>query len=144
MSLGRYIAWFVGSYVVLGVVLAVVGSFLDIGGGVSAIVPMLAASTSGGQFVKDHGRVPTPEERRRLIWMSFAVAMIITILALAVVSVASPGVVDDVLSRGDLAVILTIALVVGALLTYLLIWFGYGWMTRRALVAQDKRQARTR
>lgn len=141
MSLTKYLGWFTLTYVGAGLVLAVIGTFVDIGSGISVIVPMIAAMSAGDRFVRDQGRLPTTPEKRILITASFAISVVIMAVTIMVVVIAvpdTPRMFADTLGWR----LTTLLLGVGLALTYLLIWLGYGWFTRRALVNHKKRLQR--
>ncbi|MFI8773115.1 ABZJ_00895 family protein [Gordonia sp. NPDC062954] len=138
MSLNRYLGWFALTYLGAGLVLAFIGTFLDIGSGASAIVPMIAAMSAGDRFVRDHGRIPTSSEKWALVNASFAIAVVltaVTILAMVLTAPDAPLAIVDAVGW----VLTVVLLIAGLLVTYGLIWFGYGWLTSRTLRNRTKR-----
>ncbi|MEE3851893.1 ABZJ_00895 family protein [Gordonia sp. LSe1-13] len=141
MSLGKYLGWFAGSYAVLALIVGAIGEFIDIGSGASVIVPMLAAMLAGDRFVADHERLPSKAEKSALIYGSFAISIVLAAITLAVMVVAIPDLTTEV--EDSLGWPLTIGiLAVGFALNYLLIWFGYGPMTKRMLASRERKLER--
>lgn len=142
MTLHRYLLWFAGAYVGIGLVAALVSTFVDAGSYISMIAPMFAAQIAGDRFVRDHLRVPNREERRALIWWSMGIAMAVTVVVALVILAADSGLVSAITENGGVMIAVGIGLLIGIVLTYLLIWFGYGRLTTRTLAGYQKRAAR--
>lgn len=103
------------------------GSSANIGGAFAAA--LFAAHT----FVKNHGRAPTSDERRRLVWLSFAICWTISMVMVAgftlVFGQAAIDMFKEILSALPGAVLIVIILVVSAI--YLGVFhLAYGTMAR--------------
>lgn len=133
VSLKRYILVFLGSYLGLGLVIGVIATLLNIDiKGMSASIPMIAAFFAGSHFVKRESRIPTKSEKRSLInWSFLAVLLFNVIVGLilyysGMLSEALPVEMDSFTTK-----LIAFVVVFVLLLSYLSIWFGYGFLTRK-------------
>ncbi|MCK0439098.1 ABZJ_00895 family protein [Gordonia alkaliphila] len=134
ISLWKYLGIFVGVAVLASLFMAMLESLLDTDVAfVSLLVPLFAVMTAIDVFVKDHLRVPTNDEKWWLIWWSFGVSVAWSLVVLVVLVLMY----DDAF-LSDMPGILTVALVVGVVLTFLVIWAGYAGWPKRALANRHK------
>ena len=142
-----YVIRFGVVYALLIIVLAVIGSALDIGSGSGASMGALVAAAMyvAAKFVKDHQRVPSPDEKSRLTWLSLLASWIVSIMLpvgyLAFAS-GSKGLEQAVqgLSRLNPTIIVRVLLVV-CLLYFTALWFSYGWFAKTQFNALVKKGA---
>jgi membrane associated rhomboid family serine protease len=139
-SLWKYVGWFVVGCVLMTAVWVVID--LIIGGsgiGVAGVVaPFIGAYFALDHFLADHGRVPDASEKRWLIWASFGVTLVWSVIV-GVVSllVAGRDAVDDV-GAGVVGGIAVAAI----LLTLLMVWFGYSFWPKRVVRNRERQAAR--
>lgn len=139
--LWKYVGIFVGLSVLFYVIFLVVDEL--IGGSssvISILAPFFAAMAAVDSFVKTYRRVMTPAERWWLIWWSFG----ITVAWSVVVGVVVTAVVGDAAVIAELGMSLVVLLVIGAAITFLMIWLGYTFWPKRALknrLRYEERQA---
>ncbi len=110
------------------------------GTGVAGIVaPFIGAYFAVDHFVADRGRVPDESEKRWLVWVSFGVTMVWSVIIVAVVLVLAAGSDDmDDVGAGAVAAIAVAAVLV----TFLMTWFGYSFWPKRAVRNRERLAAR--
>lgn len=123
-------------YVVALAAIALLFSVLPLkggGSGAASAALVSAAIYAAGKFVEELGRPPSKRERRRLVWGSLAIALMLQMgIGLWMLGRAHPGV-----------------LLVGGVLIGALYWLGLRfayseWMAERTLKGLRKRQSRRR
>ncbi|MEM8799965.1 MAG: ABZJ_00895 family protein [Pseudomonadota bacterium] len=132
------IRWqFVGVALVAQIAIVIIGFFVPSTtslGGVSFIVPFLAALFTSGQFLKKESRLPTEEEKKAAVKTQL-VAWIVFSIVLAIFSIAAivPGATGDEQSLlsplvwGIVAIFLAVVLV----LQWLMIRWAWGGQMRK-------------
>lgn len=135
VSLWPYLGGFVAAVVGFSLVLTLVEELLDTSlSGVNMLVPFFGAMVVIDQFVKKHDRVPDSRESWWLIWWSFGISVGWAVLVLVIFAAA--GWLDGV---GDLLGIWwPILLLLGAALTFLMIWLGFRIWPKRSLANRRK------
>ena len=120
-AFGRILRAFAIAQVVAIAVPFVLNLFgIHIGRSSNLIGSFVAAMYAAHVFVKTHGRAPTAEERRRLVWLSFATCCAISLLLMVGLLVAAGGQVarqffDELFNALPSVVFVIILLVVSAL-----------------------------
>ena len=134
VSLWKYLGIFAATMVGLSLILAIIEEVLDTSvTGVSMIVTIVAAMTAVDSFVKANLRVLEPSEKWWLIGWSFAVALLWSLLVGLVVLVVVVASGDGAGLWDELGVWLAVAVVIGVVVSFLLIWFGYAVWPKRSL-----------
>ncbi len=121
-----YVARFGIAYAVALVVFAIITSMLGLDGGAGSSMGALiaAVAVAASKFVKDHERVPTSAERKKLTWASLAASLVVS----AVGGTGQLGQLSgllEVFSRLNLGLVFGVMLFVLALYA-LVLWFSYG------------------
>lgn len=138
-KMSRYMAMFSGVFIasmILFSALAFLTPF-DVGGSAGFIEMLIAAMAAGQLFVKDFGRAPTQQERRRLIWHSYGISLVISaaaavVLGLYCILVFGAQDLRQLVSElaGELPAAIWLGIFVFALaLSYLPLHLGYGLLT---------------
>lgn len=139
-SLWKYVGWFVVGCVLMIVLWALIDLIIGRSGvGVAGIVaPFIGAYFAVDHFLADHERVPDKSEKRWLIWVSFGVTMIWSVIVgVAVLLVAGRDEIDDA-GAGMIG-----GIAVGAvLLTLLMTWAGYSYWPKPAVRNRQRQAAR--
>ena len=147
IRIGLYVAAFTAALIaaILAVVSVVVFSDYDPHGSITLMETLFAAFLTGLLFVRNNKRLPTAEERRKLIWMSFGATWVVSLISISGLLgyVALTSGVDDLMQGVSEMIprrsVLVWAIVgIGTLgLTYLSVHLGYAfattWFGRRLL-----------
>jgi putative Mn2+ efflux pump MntP len=82
IGIGKYVIRFALAYFGLLIGLGVLAVILDIesGAGATIVVLMGAAMVAVSKFIQDHRRVPTKEEKRKLVWFSYLASWLVSLL----------------------------------------------------------------
>lgn len=147
VPVGAYMWRFAAAYLACMVVGVLVGAVLDAANipvpnsAFSVAFAFASAAFVGERFLKDHGRAPSPSERRRLALYSLGVTMLLSTAAVAALLIALTGgdplgtlyAIRSELQISDRALLL---IAVGATLFALAIQYfiyalSYGWILRR-------------
>lgn len=132
--LSSYLLYFALAYVGILILFAVISTFLSSAGSSgSVIAPFVAAMLIGELFVKRENRAPSDEERDALTFGSFFifVALNIVLLALAFFGGAFGDVFAETDRLGMLTTILAIVLIVIFAITFFMMRWAYGGLTRK-------------
>jgi hypothetical protein len=139
IRLGGYIATFTAALIaaIAAVVSVVVFGDYDPHGSITLIETLFAASLTGLLFVRNNKRIPSAEERRKLIWLSFGASWVVSLISIGGVLgyVALTSGVDDLMQGVSEMIprrsVLAWAIVgIGTLgLTYISVHLGYGFVT---------------
>jgi len=137
VGLNRYIVIFTIAYTIGLIALAALFYFFEFGQNAGASIGVLigAAMYAGGKFIQEQKRIPTKEERSKLVWQSLGITWLVSVTLLAVTVLALDGEQDwtaltkqlDGFSLGLLAG-------AGAIVSLVYWWvlsFSYGGLTRR-------------
>ena len=135
--LWKYVGWFVVGCVLMTVIWLLIDLIIGRSGtGVAGIVaPFIGAYFALDHFVADRGRVPDKSEKWWLVWVSFGVTMVWSVIVVIVVLVlvASSDDMDDV-GAGAVAGVAVSAVLV----TFLMTWFGYSFWPKRAVRNRER------
>lgn len=145
VDLTAYIAWFVLIYAAALIAIGTLLTVLDLDAGTSGSIAALIAAVmvTTARFVDREKRVPTREERKKLMWLSLAasilVSLVLTVGVLAILGqlgtiAALPGVIAQV----ELGLVVGI-LVFVAVLYILALWFSYGWFAKMHYKAKERK-----
>lgn len=134
-ALGRVMRTFAIVQVVAILIPAILMFFdIDLGNSTNLVGSFGAAMFAAHLFVKIHGRAPTREERRRLVWLSFAVSWAISLMfvgvMVALAGAAAADVFKEVIQKLPAVVLAIVVLVVSAM--YLGVYYvAYGPLARK-------------
>ncbi|KAA0696314.1 hypothetical protein DT594_02860 [Halopseudomonas laoshanensis] len=145
--LKKYLFIFGGANLGLMVIAAVVFALLDLEGnaGVNMGILIASAMAAGHYFLKDHQRLPTAAEKRWLVFMSFLVSVLVSLLfVLAVVAMQPESVAVMRIMLQENAVVFLVVMLVVSLVYLLVLWLGYGFMLDRQFKAMQKKAASDR
>ncbi|MFZ2510249.1 MAG: ABZJ_00895 family protein [Gordonia sp. (in: high G+C Gram-positive bacteria)] len=111
-----------------------ISSLLDIDSGfISLMIPFVAAAMAIDSYVRTYQRVPSQAEQWWLIWWSFGVAVLYSVLAFLVIAFAI-GLGDTFAGIEELGGgILVILATVGIAVEFLVIWASYRFWPKRSL-----------
>lgn len=131
----RFLAAFVLTSLLMVVVTLLIPALQTTGAG--AVTLIVSAVYTIQVFLRDHRRLPSKREKRGLLWGSFAIAMLLQMLALLLLQMPMS------------AALLVFALVFAALLTLAALAFAYsdwyaGILLRGMAKAEARKQARSR
>ncbi|MFT3900692.1 MAG: ABZJ_00895 family protein [Gordonia sp. (in: high G+C Gram-positive bacteria)] len=141
VPLKKYLWWFVGISVGMNILIGILGSVIGGSGlgGVSMMVPYLAAMTAVDRFVNDHHRGPNDDEKRALVWWSFGFTILWSLVGGALVLLA----LRDTSFVHELGVGWIVGIVVvTSLIAFLMIWATYTFWPKRALRNRQRLQER--
>ena len=89
-----YLLFFTAAYVVITIIVAVISTLLNLPSS-TGMAPLVAVGfLTAWQFVKREQRIPTPEEKKKLIWGSIASTFVVSIVLAAVLVMATMSVQD--------------------------------------------------
>jgi len=136
----KYIIRFGLVYLVLLFGIGVVQTLLDIdaGMGVSIVALMAAAAMAASTFVRDHQRAPNVSERAKLVWVSFLVSWLVSLVLTGVLATSSVAGSEllQVFSASNIAIVAGVIVVVSVL--YLgVLSLAYGYLARKQVEAID-------
>lgn len=131
----RFLAAFVLTSLLMVVVTLLIPALRTTGAG--AVTLIVSAIYTIQVFLRDHRRLPSRREKRGLLWGSFAIAMLLQMLALLLLQMPMS------------AALLAFALVFAALLTLAALAFAYsdwyaGILLHGMTKAEARKQARSR
>lgn len=145
--LKKYIFIFAGANLAMMVIAAVVFTLLDMdaNAGVNMGILIGSAMAAGHYFLKDHNRLPTASEKRRLVFMSFLASVLVSLLfALSIVIVEPGGVALVWMTLQEQALIFLTIMLIVSVVYLLVLWLGYGFMLSSQLKAMQKKAASDR
>jgi uncharacterized BrkB/YihY/UPF0761 family membrane protein len=135
VSLGRYWLIFAGSYVGVMVLVNILihGFDLDLGSSANMTMLFAAGYISATKFVTDHKRAPDADEKRKLVWGSLSIAVLISVVAVGLLLLivgenVSTGLTQLLGGLPTIAWMIIIAVVL--LLHYFILSLMYGWAAR--------------
>jgi len=137
----RYGVGYLVALIVLNIVYFVLASFVDGVTAVLMIAPAIAAIYPISVFVKNEGRVPTPQERWQLVGLCFGIFLVVQSIQLGVAAAVWPdafGDMVDTLGAGAFATV-----VLGTLLfEFALIWLMFRFYPQMQLRSVQNAQER--
>ncbi|MCP5414528.1 MAG: hypothetical protein H6961_07955 [Chromatiaceae bacterium] len=126
-----YVVRFGIAYAVALIVFAIITSMLGLDGGAGSSMGALiaAVAVAASKFVKDHERVPTSAERKKLTWASLAASLVVSAVLIGAVlggtgQLGQLSGLLEVFSRLNLGLVFGVMLFVLALYA-LVLWFSY-------------------
>ncbi|NLG47393.1 ABZJ_00895 family protein [Gordonia sp. (in: high G+C Gram-positive bacteria)] len=141
MNWVRYGVGYLVALIVLNIVYFVLASFVDGVTAVLMIAPAIAAIYPISVFVKNEGRVPTPQERWQLVGLCFGIFLVVQSIQLGVAAAVWPdafGDMVDTLGAGAFATV-----VLGTLLfEFALIWLMFRFYPQMQLRSVQNAQER--
>lgn len=141
--MGRYlvvfIIAFIGANCAVGALAYLTG--WDLLSLANLILIVLESFLAGMYFVKKQSRLPSPAERRQLIWWSFGILLLVDTISLVGV-LASLGLnLSDLTSLFDtprgfvllfrVIIPFGLSLLLSLVLNYITLWLGYGYLTNQ-------------
>src|SRR5262245_50833658 len=139
VKLGRYVGIFSAALmsVIAATLLVVVFAEYEANGSIGLIQTLFAASLTGALFVRRNRRIPTPSERRKLVWMSLIASLLIAVVSMGgfLGYLAASFGLDDLRQGISEAVpalplfVWGMVIVVTLAVTYVTLHLGYGFMT---------------
>jgi len=89
-----YLLFFTAAYAVITIIFAVISTLLNLPSS-TGMAPLVAVGfLTAWQFVKREQRIPTPEEKKKLIWGSIASTFVVSIVLAAVLVMATMSIQD--------------------------------------------------
>lgn len=126
-----YVVRFGIAYAVTLIVLAIITSILGLDGGAGSSMGALiaAVAVAASKFVKDHERVPTSAERKKLTWASLAASLVVSVVLIGAVlggtgQIGQLSGLLEVFSKLNLGLVSGVMLFVLAMYA-LVLWFSY-------------------
>lgn len=135
----KYLAFFVAALVGISVLNLLIVTFTGWSSSGQSIAQLIIASGSTGLFfVAQNQRLPTTEERRSLVRLSFAASWLVSVVLMSVYLgyLALQFGIEDLrqglreITSALPVVAMAIILIISIAISYLSIWFGYGFLTR--------------
>ncbi|MEG0131432.1 MAG: ABZJ_00895 family protein [Acinetobacter sp.] len=141
-----YLLFFTAAYAVITIVFAVISTLLDLPNSSTGIATLFG---SGGltawQFVKREQRIPTPEEKKTLIWGSIASTFLVSLILLLIFAILlNPPIpsLTDMLNPKVLWIWIFVIIVFGILILieYLILHMSFGWYAKTCLKSLENKK----
>jgi hypothetical protein len=149
INLSSYTIRFAIAYCIGLIIVAGIFYIFDLehSSGASVGVLIGAAMFSASKFIQDNHRLPSKTEKSRLIWQSFLVSWLVTLVLLLVMVIALGG-LQVLAEMSQLASRLSVTIVAGviifaSLVQWAVLYFSYGSLAKKqyeALVKKGKIQ----
>ena len=136
-----YLLFFTAAYAVITIIFAVISTLLNLPGS-TGMAPLLAVGfLTSWQFVKREQRIPTPEEKKTLIWGSIASTFVVSFVLVAVVVMATMS-IQDVMTvlKGVPAWIWLVAFSFVILIEYFILHMSFGWYAKTCLKSLENKK----
>jgi hypothetical protein len=136
-----YLLFFTAAYAVSTIIFAVISTLLNLPGS-TGMAPLLAVGfLTSWQFVKREQRIPTPEEKKKLIWGSIASTFVVSFVLVAVVVMATMS-IQDVMTvlKGVPAWIWLVAFSFVILIEYFILHMSFGWYAKTCLKSLENKK----
>ena len=136
-----YLLFFTAAYAVSTIIFAVISTLLNLPGS-TGMAPLLAVGfLTSWQFVKREQRIPTPEEKKTLIWGSIASTFVVSFVLVAVVVMATMS-IQDVMTvlKGVPAWIWLVAFSFVILIEYFILHMSFGWYAKTCLKSLENKK----
>ena len=136
-----YLLFFTAAYPVSTILFAVISTLLNLPGS-TGMAPLLAVGfLTSWQFVKREQRIPTPEEKKKLIWGSIASTFVVSFVLVAVVVMATMS-IQDVMTvlKGVPAWIWLVAFSFVILIEYFILHMSFGWYAKTCLKSLENKK----
>ena len=136
-----YLLFFTAAYAVSTILFAVISTLLNLPGS-TGMAPLLAVGfLTSWQFVKREQRIPTPEEKKTLIWGSIASTFVVSFVLVAVVVMATMS-IQDVMTvlKGVPAWIWLVAFSFVILIEYFILHMSFGWYAKTCLKSLENKK----
>jgi hypothetical protein len=136
-----YLLFFTAAYVVITIIVAVISTLLNLPGSTD-IAPLVAVGfLTAWQFVKREQRIPTSEEKKKLIWGSIASTFVVSIVLAAVVEMATMSMQDMLnMLKGVPAWIWLAGFGFVILIEYLILHMSFGWYAKTCLKSLENKK----
>ena len=136
-----YLLFFTAAYAVSTIIFAVISTLLNLPGS-TGMAPLLAVGfLTSWQFVKREQRIPTPEEKKKLIWGSIASTFVVSFVLVAVVVMATMSIQDVMtLLKGVPAWIWLVAFGFVILIEYFILHMSFGWYAKTCLKSLENKK----
>ena len=136
-----YLLFFTAAYAVSTIIFAVISTLLNLPGS-TGMAPLLAVGfLTSWQFVKREQRIPTPEEKKTLIWGSIASTFVVSFVLVAVVVMATMSIQDVMtLLKGVPAWIWLVAFGFVILIEYFILHMSFGWYAKTCLKSLENKK----
>ena len=137
-----YLLFFTAAYAVITIVFAVISTLLDLPNSSTGTATLFG---SGGltawQFVKREQRIPTPQEKKTLIWGSIASTFVVSIVLAAVLVMATMSIQDVMAILKDVpSWIWFVAFGFVILIEYFILHMSFGWYAKICLKSLENKK----
>lgn len=135
-----YLLFFSAVYTVMTIIFAIISTLLDLPSS-SGVTPLFAVGfLTAWQFVKREQRIPTPEEKKQLIWGSIASTFVISIILAVIVVMATMSLQDMITVLKTVPTwIWLIAIGFVILIEYFILHMSFGWYAKTCLKSLENK-----
>jgi hypothetical protein len=136
-----YLLFFTAAYVVITIIFAVISTLLNLPSS-TGMAPLVAVGfLTAWQFVKREQRIPTPEEKKKLIWGSIASTFVVSIVLAAVLVMATMSIQDVMAILKDVpSWIWFVAFGFVILIEYFILHMSFGWYAKTCLKSLENKK----
>lgn len=142
INLKGYLNRFTFMYIIASVAIVLISEFIHINNAGMSVVPLVtAAAFAVGQFVHDHGRVPTSKERGVLLFGSLGVSILVSsvMVGLFLALSSESQALIQALSNINIGVMIAVFAFVFGICAAVL-WISYGWFAKIQLRALERKR----
>ena len=136
-----YLLFFSAVYTVMTIIFAIISTLLDLPSS-SGVTPLFAVGfLTAWQFVKREQRIPTSEEKKKLIWGSIASTFVVSIVLAAVLVMATMSIQDVMAILKDVpSWIWFVAFGFVILIEYFILHMSFGWYAKTCLKSLENKK----